>query len=139
MGDRLTQYISPKWLGRIAGLVAVFVIFIFMEPNRPLRLVVGAPPYVWPQGCPQLDYQRIAFDVDPPLISCTCADENYRIQDWKERGLHPAGRGNVNFYRVGSDALQIDKILWGRYAGQCRIWRASPSFYQSRPGGYHPD
>jgi hypothetical protein len=130
--DRFSRFV-PAWMktqaavGIIVGIVAFAGLYSVLPPHRPLRPVVNAPAYIWPKGCPDLNYEHEASRGEN--ISCACASENNHIRNWLQHGLRDNARGNDEWYRVGHYAIDIaenDGIFSGK---ECRIRDIQPMFF----------
>ena len=116
----------------VLGIVIAIPIFIglymFWTPSRPLKPFLNSRPFVWPRGCPSINYQYAHSRGDN--IACACKNESNRIFDWKERGLHNSNKVLDQWYRVGDYAINIRKN--NGFSGNrfCSIVHVQNNFFQ---------
>ncbi|WP_397577775.1 hypothetical protein [Sphingorhabdus sp.] len=116
--DRFGQRGTRPWLPRkwaIILLIPVLAIYIYSKkqtydnPN-PLQRVETSEEYIWPAGCSEEAYEA-SMNPSNANIPCACADSEYEITDWYERGLSPWGqsRKSLSYYRIENDAAAIKR------------------------------
>ncbi len=96
------------------------------ETPRFLKPVNNAEPYIWPEGCPQRQYEDSRLEPIPTA----CKAQKYTIKDWYERGLLSASyidRSSDFYYRVGNDAVGIKCSLIK--SGDCWASRVERNFF----------
>lgn len=127
--SRLDQRI---W-GIIIAVTAFSILYVLWTPNRPLKPVLNAVPFIWPKGCPNVNYKYANNRGDS--ISCACKDEKNRINDWMERGLRNRNKVIDEWYRVGNYALSIRNNNGLFNNSGCAIRDAQEDFFISDQSG----
>ena len=88
----------------LAGMIVLgtvlFAMWSLREEGHYPNLVVEAPAYVWPRGCPPDAYGRLS------RVPKLCRTAAYRLNDPTRLGLLTTGKNN-RWYRIGDDALLL--------------------------------
>ena len=89
-----------------AAVLIVGVAYNWITHKPFVHPHIKTSAYIAPPGCPLISRE---VRYNPKEIPCACAAKQYEFADAEKYGFVYLTRRNHKFYRIGNDAVEIEK------------------------------